>query len=197
MEKRIQAGDAEGAFHAAFDFARISEQLTLTARQMPAYTYYPQANKAIEQHISESVPIKIGFTAEKWFCVSIPALLPKKEKGSAEYIRDNLYIALKNFWRSREPVYFTDCYIVFRHVYGRDRPERLMRDHDNIELNMAIDAIALYVLIDDSALRCNHLYCSKAGDENRTEIFVVPQDEIVAWIKSSKSYDGKGVNLYD
>lgn len=197
ITQRLDCGDVQGAYEAAFDFAEAAESLTCAARQLPAYTGHPQANKAIERHIVDSFPVKIGFTAEGWFGISMPALLPKKNKGSTEYISDNLSLALKHFWRGKEPIRYTDCFIVFRHVYRRDRPERHYRDHDNIELKAAIDAIAIHVLYDDSALQCSHLYVSKAGDENRTEIFVLPKDEIGVWIRNAKSYDGRGVILYE
>jgi len=193
----FHAGHVPGAYVEAFNFVDAAEKLVLIARQLPAYTGNPHASKMIERHITENVPIKLGFTFEGWFGVVISSLLPKKEKGSAEYIRGSLYLAMKNFWRGKEPVKYTDCTLVFRHVYKRNRPERQYRDHDNIELNAVVDAIALYVLFDDAPLRCEHYYCSVAGDENRTEIFVVPQSEFDAWRRDAKNSGGKGVILYE
>ena len=197
VKLKLFAGDVTGAYLEAYNFADAAEKLTLTARQLPAYTGHPQASKSIDRHITNNVPVQIGFTAQGWFGVVIPALLPKKSKGSADYIREVLYLTLSRFHRGREPVRYTDCVIIFRHVYRRDRPERQYRDHDNIELNAVVDAVALYVLFDDSPLRCAHHYCSAAGDENRTEVFVVPRREFESWILNAKSYDGKGVILYE
>jgi serine O-acetyltransferase len=42
----------------------------------------------IEEGIRKHFPVEIGFTKEGWFCLRIPLLLPKKEKGSAAFIGD-------------------------------------------------------------------------------------------------------------
>jgi hypothetical protein len=197
MKQRLEAGDIEGAYQSAFDFADTSERLTLISRELPAYTGNPQAQKASEQIMLENMPVRMGFTPEGWFGVVIPALLPKKQKGSADYIRSALYLAMGNFFRGKPAMRYTDCVMVFRHVYRRDRPEREYRDHDNIEINAVADIVALYVLFDDSPLRCAHYYCSASGDENRTEVLVVPQSEFVAWIVGAKSHKNRAMILQE
>jgi len=169
----------------------------LTARQLPAYTGNPQAQKMTDQIIANNIPVRIGFTPEGWFAVIIPALLPKKQKGSADYIRGFLYPAMGEFFRGKQPVRYTDCVLIFRHIYQRDRPERRYRDHDNIEINMVADIIALYVLFDDSPLSCFHYYCSAPGDENKTEIFVVPKNEFAAWKTNVNMQENKTLILYE
>jgi len=198
MRQKLRARDVYGAYQEALNFADASEKLTLIARQLPAYTGNPHAYKATEQITADNLGIRLGFTAEGWFVASIPALLPKKGKsGSADYIRDNMYQALSRFFKGKPPVRYDDCVIIFRHVYARSRPEREYRDHDNIEINMAVDCVAFYVLLDDSPLRCSHYYCSTPGDENRAEVFIVPQSEMAQWILDANSYDGNGVILYE
>ena len=44
----------------------------------------------VETIAAAKVPVEIGVTAEGWFSVRIPLLLPKKERGSAEYVRSIL-----------------------------------------------------------------------------------------------------------
>ena len=63
------------------------------------------------------------------------------------------------------------------HRYDKSRPEREYRDHDNIEMNAIIDALALYTLYDDAPLRCEHHYCSLTDDRDATTILLVPQPE--------------------
>ena len=188
MKRKSEAGYIEGAYCEAFNFADICEKLTLTARQLPAYTGNPQAQKISGHIISDNISVSIGFTPEGWFEAVIPALLPKKNKDSAEYICDFMYPAMQNFFRGKKPVRYTDCIIIFRHIYRQDRPERQYRDHDNIEIKAVIDIIALYVLFDDSPLHCSHYYCSAPGNENRTEIFIVPRSEFGIWLANSKTY---------
>lgn len=192
-----ELGRREEAYALAFTFAYEAEQLALLARVLPAYTGNPQAAAVSEQVMLDTVPVKIGFTSQGWFGVSIPALLPKKSKGSTDYIRSILYPSMRRFFRGKEPVCYPACTLIFRHVYDRNRPERMYRDHDNIELNMVADIIALYVMKDDSALRCTHYYCSAAGDSDRTEVYVVHQSEFKDWLATEKSFPDEGVELLE
>jgi len=196
--KRLaEAGMIEDAYISAFTLAHEAEQLTLLTRVLPAYTGNPQAVAVSEQMLMDTVPVKIGFTRQGWFGVLIPALLPKKSKGSPDYIRSILYPAMRRFFYGKEPVSYPDCVLIFRHVYDRKRPERIYRDHDNIELNMVADIIALYVMKDDAALRCAHYYCSTAGDGDRTEVYVVHQSEFTDWLAAEKSFPDEGVELLE
>lgn len=170
------------AFVWSLKLAEAVERLLLIVRTLPACTGSPRAKTAVEKIISECIPVEIGFTAEGWFCAQIPALLPKKDTGSADYIRSFLYPALREFFRSRAPVRYTDCVLIYRHVYDRTRPERKRRDHDNIEINMVSDIIALYIMPDDGPSVCSHYYCSAEGSADQTEIYVVPREEFPDWL---------------
>ena len=197
VELRLEIDDRDGAYLEAFDFADKSEKLTLTARDLPAYTGHPQARKTSKEVIADNIPVRIGFTSESWFGVVIPALLPKKHKGSPMYIYDFLYPAMQNFFCGKQPVRYENCVIIFRHIYKYDRPERHYRDHDNIELNAVTDVIALYVMYDDAPLMCEHYYCSASGNENRTEVLVVPQNEFMTCYANLKSNNNEELILYE
>lgn len=64
--------------------------------------------------------------------------------------------------------------LVYRHVYDGNRPERRMWDHDNIETNMVSDIVAMYVMPDDALSVCSHYECSVMGEDDHTEVYVVP-----------------------
>lgn len=189
------AGLMKHAFTCAFTLAQEVEKLALLARVLPAYTGHPHAAVLYEQMLLDTAPVKIGFTKQGWFGISIPALLPKKTKGSPDYIRSILYPAMNRFFHGKEPVCYPECVLIFRHVYDKNRPEREYRDHDNIELNMVADIVALYVMIDDSALRCAHYYCSTAGSCDRTEVYVVPPSAFASWLKAERTFPEEGVEL--
>lgn len=91
-------------------------------------------------------------TKKGWLKLQMPILLPRKEKSSRSYIRGFLYPALEQFAFSRVKIRYRNCVLIFRHVYDRNRPEREYRDHDNIELNTVVDAIAMFFLVDDTPL---------------------------------------------
>ena len=196
-QTHLQRGDIEGAYSAAFDAAEHSEKLSNLCRELPAYSGHPRAREMIEEAMLKNFPVEIGFTAEGWFCMRIPILLPKKDKGSADYYTDPLYPAMNRFWKGKLPTRYPDNVTVFRHVYSHERPERQYRDHDNIELNRVLDIVALYVMPDDTPMRCRHYYCSASGGSERTEVYVVPRDNFILWLSREDNIPDEGVKLYE
>lgn len=176
-EKRI-----EKALEKSVSAAKLSEAVTLKTRSLPAHTGHPQAEAMVREAIVEPVPVEIGFTDQDWLKIEMPILLPRKEKSSRSYIRGFLYPVLEQFAFSREKIRYRNCVLIFRHVYERNRPEREYRDHDNIELNTVVDAIAMFFLLDDTPLECRHYYCSAAGDAEKTEVYIVPRADFQHWL---------------
>ena len=160
VRRSYQDGNIKQAYESALRLEEVSEKTVLLTRALPAYTGNPKARLETENLIKLSIPIEIGFTKEGWFSLRIPALLPKKDAGSADYIRSSLYLAMREFFLDSQPVRYNDCVLIYRHIYARDRPERKKRDHDNIEVNMVSDIVAMYVLPDDGPSICSHYYCS-------------------------------------
>ena len=197
VRRFYQDADLQAAYDAALQLEEISEKLVLFTRRLPAYTGSPVAESAVENCMAESIPVEIGFTVEGWFAIRIPALLPKKASGSADYVRSFLYPAMRRFFQAQPPVRYRDCVLVYRHVYSRDRPERRYRDHDNIEVNMVSDIVALYVMPDDSPKVCSHYYCSVSGADDRTEVYVVPKEDFPLWLVTERAAPDKGVKLYE
>ena len=190
-------GSMELAYEVAMQMEIVAERTVMLTRALPAYMGNPLAADEIETIIEASIPVAMGFTHNGWFSVRIPLLLPKKEEGSADYIRSFLYPAMKRFFRDKEPVRYHDCVLIYRHVYSRHRPERQFRDHDSIESNMVSDIVALYVMEDDSPSVCCHYECSAAANFERTEVYVVPQQDFPVWLEMEKTMPDEGVMLYD
>ena len=190
-------GHISEAYDKAMQLEETSEKTILLTRVLPAYTGCPQARLEINNIVRICIPVEIGFTSEGWFSVRIPALLPKKNKGSADYVRSFLYPVMRDFFASVPPVRYTDCVLIYRHVYDKNRNERKKRDHDNIEINMVSDIVALYVMPDDGPDICSHFYCSAKGTVERTEVYVVPKSDFTAWLDVEKTMPDKGVKLYE
>ena len=197
VRRSYQDGNIKQAYESALRLEEVSEKTVLLTRALPAYTGNPKARLETENLIKLSIPIEIGFTEEGWFSLRIPALLPKKDAGSADYIRSSLYLAMREFFLDSQPVRYNDCVLIYRHIYARDRPERKKRDHDNIEVNMVSDIVAMYVLPDDGPSVCSHYYCSTQGQIDRTEVYVVPQCEFTGWLENEKQMPEQGVKLYE
>lgn len=191
------AGNTDEAYALALKLEETSEKVVLLARSLPAYTGNPLAVQDVENLIASSIPVDIGYTAENWFSVRFPLLLPKKPAGSADYIRSILYPAMQGFFQQKEPIRYDDCVLIFRHVYDRNRPEREKRDHDNIEVNMVSDIVALYTMPDDNPQICSHYYCSASGTQERTEVYVVPRNDFPTWLRMEKIMPDEGVKLYE
>lgn len=197
MEYYLDEEDRESYFRQALLIEECAEQLTLAARTLPSYIGHPDAEAQVEAILKQEIPVKIGYTKEGWFSVRIPMLLPKKSKGSTDYIRSFLYPAMRDFFVEKPPVRYREAVLIYRHVYDRRRPERQMRDHDNIEINMVSDIVAMYVMPDDGPAVCAHYYCSAAAEQERTEVYVVPKGDFPIWLSGEASMPDGGVKLYE
>ncbi len=182
-----ESRDLEKALQLSVTAAKISEGVVLKTRALPAHTGHPQAERMVQEAISESVPVDISLTEKGWFYLRMPIPLPRKEKSPRTYLRGFLYPALAAFARERPPIRYRDCVMIFRHTYDRNRPEREYRDHDNIELNTVVDAVTMFFLVDDTPFECRHYYCSIVGDEESTEVFIVPRNEFGIWLSQEKN----------
>ena len=185
----------EAAMEKAVSAAKQAEEVALLTRALPAHIGHPRAKDLTRNAIAEMIPIEIGFTDQGWFCLRMPILLPRKEKSSRSYIRGFLYPELEQFATGRK-IRYRNCVLIFRHVYNRHRPEREYRDHDNIELNTVVDAIAMFFLVDDTPLECRHYYCSAAGSAERTEVYIVPRNEFEDWLSMETSIPEIGLFLH-
>ena len=197
MEYYLDEEDRESYFQQALLIEECAEQLTLAARTLPSYIGHPDAEVQVEAILKQEIPVEIGYTKEGWFSVRIPMLLPKKSKGSTDYIRSFLYPAMRDFFVEKPPVRYREAVLIYRHVYDRRRPERQMRDHDNIEINMVSDIVAMYVMPDDGPAVCAHYYCSAAAEQERTEVYVVPKGDFPTWLSGEAAMPDGGVKLYE
>ena len=193
----LEREDMAGAFGAAFAFSAEVEKLALLARVLPAYTGHPKAAELKEQMLMDTIPVEMGYAKRGWFRLQIPALLPKKESGSPIYIQQYLYPALRRYFAGKPPALYQNCVLAYRHVYCRERPDRAYRDHDNIEVNMVTDIITLYLLPDDAPRRCAHYYCSAAGAEDQTEVYVIPTSRFPTWLAAEQANDLEEERLYE
>lgn len=190
-------GRLEEAYRSALKLEETTEELVLLTRSLPVYTGHPDAERDVRSVIKKVVPIEIGFTKLGWFCVKLPLLLPKKERGSGNYIRSILYPAFKDFFKNKASVRYEKCVLIYRHVYDKNRPERRKRDHDNIEINMVSDIVAMYVMPDDGPSVCSHYYLSVEGSSERTEVYVVPEDEFSIWLAIENTLSDEGLELFE
>lgn len=166
-------GRYDAALEHALRLEYNSERLTLLTRALPGYTGNPLAKAHVEKAIREAVPVEVGYTAEGWFSLRLPLLLPKKEKGSTEFIRGFLYPSMGKFFQGKDPVRYPDAVMIFRHVYSRDRPERERRDHDNIEVNIVADMGFQFMMSLCRRQQCCHITKIMGHIKTRATIYIL------------------------
>ena len=191
LESCIEYNDENGAYDYSLETERIAERLIFQLRNLATYSGDKEACEAVVKNIQERALVEVGYTKEGWFRLSIPALLPRKEKGNPEYVRSLIYPAMSDFFTGKQIEKFKDCTLVYLHTYDVNRPKREWRDHDNVEVNAVTDIVALFVMLDDSPHICEHYYASKSGMENRTEVFVLPKRDLEKFRTQKGLYDSR------
>ena len=191
MESCIEYNDENGAYDCSLETERIAERLIFQLRNLATYSGNKEECEAVVKNIQETALVEVGYTEEGWFRLSIPALLPRKEKGNPEYVRSLIYPAMSDFFTGKPVEKFKDCTLVYVHTYDVNRPKREWRDHDNVEVNAVTDIVALFVMFDDSPHICEHYYASKSGAENRTEVFVLPKRDLEKFRTQKGLYDSR------
>ena len=191
LESCIEYNDENGAYDCSLETERIAERLIFQLRNLATYSGDKETCEAVVRNIRETALVEVGYTEEGWFRLSIPALLPRKEKGNPEYVRSLIYPAMSDFFTGKQIEKFNDCTLVYLHTYDVNRPKREWRDHDNVEVNAVTDIVALFVMLDDSPHICEHYYASKSGMENRTEVFVLPKRDLEKFRTQKGLYDSR------
>ena len=187
FEALTSAGSPALANDAAWLLERRTEELTLLARSLPIWAPDPDRGHSVQPPDLSPFPVQIRQTAEGWLHLTLPALLPKKNSGRGNLVYAGVAAAMRKWCSGRKPLRFTDCVLVFCHVYDRMRPMRRMRDHDNIECKSVTDVLALYAMPDDGPAICSRYECSVAGDADRTDVYLVPSASFSAWLEQEKA----------
>lgn len=181
MKKYANNGMYEDLVETSFRLCKESESFTELTRLLPIYTGTYGAKELVEDIIIDTLEINID--EDDYFTkIHLNALLPKKEKERAGYIRTALISALDRYNVDNPIKPITEpVVIVFSHNYSDDK--RMWRDHDNIEINVVVDALALYFLIDDTSMLCDHFYFSNKSTEDSTDVYLVKQKDFPKFIQ--------------
>ena len=86
-----EKGDNVEAYEESFRLERLAEKLALHTRKLPVYTGHPKALIQTEYVLEEETPVEIGYTEEGWFSLRLPLLLPHKNSGDVDYLKEALY----------------------------------------------------------------------------------------------------------
>lgn len=116
--------------------------------------------------------------------ISLPRLLPKKKgRQSSVFLTDPLLAMLEQLSSAGLLPRFRECVVCISHVYDHELPDYCLLDYDNLQQKQILDAIALYVMADDSGLLCDAYNTTELGEKDGTHIFIMEKDRFAEWIR--------------
>ena len=149
----------------------------------------PTGEEDVQRIIDATYPVEIGFNAEGWFGVRIPLLIPKKDNYSVKYLEKRLGPVLEEFWRVRPRFQLAphDSVIVFRHIYSTHRPGWERCVPADSEIDCVIRLFFSYVFRKIFPIEFRHYHCCAIGEEECTEVYVMPATDLGKWISQETS----------
>lgn len=136
----------------------------------------------VKQESKKGILIKcadsMGITVQKKdgvLEVTLPMILPTKAKSKAEYLFEPLFFAMENFSKSEELFIKEKVMMCIEFVYDKNNKNIPRGDHDNKEVKQVIDAIAAFVVPDDSDNYLSLCQISSEGEYNHTKVYVMPE----------------------
>lgn len=175
---------SEIARQAAIESESIANSLRriiFDTTNIPRAEYLMEAAKVLNIYVCES---------DGMVDISIPCLIPKRNKRATGFIADPLHMMLNKFIKERQFPFepFVHCVICITHVYDKSLPAAgRIRDPDNIEMKEIIDAICSSLLTDDNGILCDIYSTSELENTDMTRISIMSKDMFPAWILRHKN----------
>lgn len=154
-----------------------------TARNLLLHSAFVDKYRVIAT-VAHTMEIEVTLEAEGWYRIIIPAIVPKKLSGcSCDFITEPLAFKLDQYVLQKGPLHvpLKDCIVMFREVYDREMPARMIRDADNTEYKKVLDVVAARLMRDDNGLFCETSHQIVPGENEQTEIYVIPDALISLW----------------
>lgn len=166
------------------------EKATLKARSVANLTFkqnnMPLEYKRLIEKIASDAQ-KIDINVEKNITkISLPNTLPHYKNNFKSILVEPLNYKLKNYQKhiGKFPEYSKAVFVVVN-VVSKNKDKKSIRDNDNYDYKQIINNLAYWLLNDDGYDYCNMFNCTKIGDKDRTEIYVVPKDEFLTWCEAN------------
>lgn len=161
------------------------EKYVNSIRNLPHETFLSNAQHELVKNYETIYGLKLN-KMPAGYHLTIPLLLPKKEKESATYIRTILQSFMQEIIGTgniieplNEPIT-----LIFVHEYDRNKKVTEWRDHSNIEINVVEDVLNMYLFKDDTGYYCRHMYLSQAAECNATQIYVLKNKYVQQFLKN-------------
>ena len=164
---------------------RICEQIAMSSRAIPERCVMIEKKTLLHYHVEEAFQCNIGYTSNNWLVIDIPPLMHKKHAYSkSDYIRENLRIVFQKFVEGipAEKLFrFNNCTLVFETVYKKGKTNNHLYDYDSVEFVQATNKLADFFMCDDAMENIRKFLVSSSGAEERTRIYIVPNNEFAAF----------------
>lgn len=72
-------------------------------------------------------------------------------------------------------------------MYDERLPKSRIRDHDNMEEKQVVDALGMFFLQSDGGLFLNTYHVSVISNQDRTVLFLMPQEWFPSWLQKENS----------
>jgi len=158
-----------------------SEKAVCKLRQL-IYSSTIVTKRELMKKVSDAHGIEVKYT-DGIFTVTLPSLLPKTRKAmNSEFIYDPLYFALEIYCSDIKIEKFRECIVCFTHIYSGKKPKIHIRDYDNIEKKQVLDAIATFVMTDDSGSFCDVYNTTEYAEKDGTSVSVMSKNKFQEWL---------------
>lgn len=168
------------------------EKATLKARQVANISFKQnnmplEYNKMIKKIADDvqKIEVKVDGNMTK---ISLPNTLPHYKNHFKSILVEPLNLKLKNYQKyiGKFPEYSKAVFVIIN-VVSKNKSIKCIRDNDNYDYKQVINNLAYWLLSDDGYDYCSMFNCTKIGDEDRTEILVLPKEEFPKWCEANLS----------
>ena len=119
--------------------------------------------------------------------VTLPMILPTKEKAKAEFLFEPLFVAMENASSNKSFFVKEKAMMCIEFIYDKTNKNIPRGDHDNKEVKQVIDAISAFVLPDDSDNYLSLCQISSEGEYNHTKVYVMPEKDFGGFFLNYKN----------
>lgn len=174
-----------------------AEDFALRVRELAKSQKIPDSEPEIQRVIDTAYKVEIGFTKDGYFCMRIPRLIPGMNGYSMRYLERSLSWRLEQFWKNRAALGKYKHIIIFRHVYAYRHPAWECYVPAEGEIDCVLRLVLKNVCHEYYASNFKHYHCCALGEDECTEVYVVPIDDFPKWLDQEANIPPTGWKLYE
>lgn len=165
---------------------KTSEKITVMLREVPFSIGFSENKFDICEGVQNAFSAVFGYTENGFFYMKIPRIpTVKSDPSNVKYFRDSVYTILSNAFvtGTLQRYTFGKVVLVYRNRYAPDVTIKRWSDNDNFEHRALTNLLSAFFLYDDNPEYCDNYFCSDPGTENCTEVYIIPKEKYVEFLK--------------